>query len=309
MDWLDDRAAFHASQRRAQTLARDWRRSAAYRGVAAQFAGLATGDAVAVAAAAERLFATTDWLEALLAPLIDALAADDAFEPPLRVARDLLRTGAIVYDDARVTIAATVMSATALATQPAPLTLVVPGRMSVVRYVKAGGARLRHWYAGPVAADFETLPPAVACDDRMLADGMVVRHDGRVDGHMVADATGDMVTLTATIRDDAAPYMREYAIDGGALVRAAPLDDDASRTQMLLTLLRLSRRADAGDLFEAATRDATFALRWAAMREWLALDVARALPRLRAMAAGDPHIAVRDAARQTLALVETKVAA
>jgi hypothetical protein len=42
------------------------------------------------------------------------------------------------------------------------------------------------------------------------------------------------------------------------------------------------------------------------MREWLALDAAAALPRLRALA-DDPHHEVRAAARATLPLVEARL--
>jgi hypothetical protein len=72
---------------------------------------------------------------------------------------------------------------------------------------------------------------------------------------------------------------------------------------MLLTLLRVSGRADAGDVFDAATHGPAPHARWSAMREWLALDADAAAPRLDAMAAGDPDPEVRDLARATRALV------
>jgi hypothetical protein len=75
---------------------------------------------------------------------------------------------------------------------------------------------------------------------------------------------------------------------------------------MLLAFLRLAGRADAGPQFDAATRDPAFHLRWAAMREWLALDARAAMPRLEAMMVADPHVEIREAAARTLATIRLR---
>ncbi len=89
------------------------------------------------------------------------------------------------------------------------------------------------------------------------------------------------------------------------------LSDRFGRKPILVLgmLAYIYRSVDAGDRFEAATRDPAHFLRWGAMREWLALDVAAATPRLEEMAAGDPHPEVRAAARATLPLVARRIAA
>lgn len=306
---LPDRDRFVAAQVRSRKVASTWRETDGHRRATAIFAGLGNAPAEAVADAAEALIGDDGWPAAMLAPLIAALAEDDWFDPPFRVSRDALRIGAVLFDSPIVSISASVLSADILATLPPPATLVVPGRLSVVRYWRANDATLRRWHAARADDDFvaATAPPCVEGDPVVLRDGMTLRIDGRDTGQLIAAATSDLVMLTATIRRDASPFMREYAIDGGALVRVAALDEAAARTQMLLALLRQMGRADAADCFDAASRDPAFFVRWQAMREWVALDAATALPRLRAMA-HDPHPEVRQAAIQTASMVEQRLA-
>ncbi len=303
----DDR--YRAAQALSRSVAARFRESAGYRQAAAAFAGCEAAPADGIAARASDLLGDGEWPQSLLTPLIEALRGDDWFDPPLRANRDALRIGALLFESPAVSISATMLSADVLGALPAPQTVVMPGRLSIARYWLGGGARLRRWHAEPVGADFETATaqPCVAGDEVPLLDGMILRLDGRISGHLIDSATSDIVILTATVLADAAPLMREYAIEGGALVRVATLDDRASRAQMLLALLRHAGRADAGDCFETATHDPAFFMRWQAMREWLALDIRSALPRLREMTS-DPHHEVREAAVEMLARVEARLA-
>lgn len=297
------RAVLDAAAARSFAAAARFRASAPYRALEAAFAEMPAEQAAAM------LMADAGWVSDLIAPLVAALADDTWFEPPFRVARDPLRIGAILFETPAVSIAATILSADALAALPPPRTVVLAGRVTLTRYVRAGGARLRQWAAPPAGPDFATAdaPPCRALPDRRLADGDTVRLDGRTHGFLLADARCDVATLGATLRAETAPLAREYAIDDGALVRVATNDDLAARTQMLLAYLRLAGRRDAR-CYDAATRDGAFFLRWAAMREWLAVDALAALPRLRELTA-DPNAEVRAAATATLALVEQRRAA
>lgn len=298
-----------AAAEAASAFARNWRQSAPYRHAMALFAHCdEKTSAEAVADRATSLLADAGWANDLIAPMIDALALDPWFDPPLRFSRDSLRTGAILIDHPAVTITAAVLSAATLATAPRPATVVVPGRLSVVRYERGGGATLNLWRAEPAGADFSAAgaPPCRPAGAVRLVDRLVRRIDGRTHAQLIEHATSDVVTLTATIRTDSAAVMREYARSDGALVRVAALDDAASRTQMLAALLRHAGRIDAAEAFDQASRDPAHFVRWAVMREWLALDAATALPRLRAML-HDPHAEVRDAAAQMVPLVEARL--
>jgi hypothetical protein len=222
--------------------------------------------------------------------------------------RDAIKTGAVLFDAGVVVITASVTAADALAAMPRPQSVIVPGRLAIVRYVKSGGARLHLWHAPSAGADFSAIdaPPAAPHGELPLGDGVVLRLDGRKRGWWLAGATGDVVMITATIRAGQAPLMREYALPSGAFLRCATLDERAARAQMLLTFLRVAGKREASGRFDAATRDHAAFLRWSAMREWLALDALAALPRLGEMAEADPSAEVRTVARATLTLVEAK---
>lgn len=304
-DAWDDRTALTAAQLQSVVVARAWRASEAYRALVERFDAVAANDVEAVAGVAQRVLADSRAIEAVLAPLVDALAADDWFEPPLRVSRDAWRTGAMLFDHPAVAISVSVLSAAALAALPPPENVTVSGRLTLVRYVRAGGARLRLWTAEPAGPDFSSAAalPLAPLGTVKLADAMVLRIDGRTRAARIEDAHADVVTVTATVRAATAPFQRDYVLPTGKLLRLATTDDGAARTQMLLTFLRHAGRGDAGDCFDAATRDGAFFLRWGAMREWLALDAVGALPRLRAMTE-DPNAEVRAAAAQMLPVVE-----
>jgi len=305
------RAAILAARATARAPILAWRSGPAFRALEAMFADCPLDDPAPALARATALLGNADWAAALIEPLLAALATDPLFEPPLKVNRDALRIGAVLFETPAVAIMACRTSAVAMRNQPAPATIAFSGRLAVTRYVRAGGATLRRWRTDPAGADFraDTAPPAREIAPLLLAEGAIHASDGRCEAQLLGGATRDVVTLVASIRAGAAPLMREHAIADGRLLRVASGDDRASRTEMLLSFLRLSGRADAGACFEQATRDGFFHLRWAAMREWLALDARAALPRLEAMAAGDPHEEIREAATRMLAVVRERLGA
>ncbi|MBX9797031.1 hypothetical protein [Sphingomonas sp.] len=297
---LADRVGLAARRTRDQAQARDWQNSAAYRHAIATLEGPADDGAEAVAARAMRLLADGGWVADLLVPLVAALAADPLAEPPFRVQRDALKLGAVLIDHPAASITATILSADALAGLPPAETIVVPGRMTVVRYHRGSGV-LHLWRTAAAGDDFcaANATPCLPAAAIALADGLVRRIDGRTHAQLVAPVS-DVVTLTANIRAGAALLSREYDRASGRFLRAAALDDWPSRAELMLTFLRHASRAEAAAAFEAASHDPAHFLRWAAMREWLAMDARAALPRLRQMG-DDPHPEVRAAARAMIA--------
>lgn len=304
------RAAIVAARAEAGAAIRKCREGAAFRTAATAFADC-TDSPERAAEQAEQLLDDPDWAATLIAPLIEMLAADPLFEPPLKAHRDALRTGAILFDCPAASIAASITSASAMARLPPPRTIVFTGRMAVTRTIRAGGARLRRWRSDTMGPQFAAADaaPCTPLKPVQLWDGLVHRTDGRARAQLICDAESDVVTLVATIRTGAAPLMREYDIDSGALLRIADADDRPSRTEMLLRFLRVAGNADAGRCFEDATHAPGFHLRWAAMREWLALDAAAAAARLAEMAHEDPNAEVRAAAACMLPIVEQRLAA
>jgi hypothetical protein len=297
------RARIAAARAPSREIGAKWRAGSEMRALEALFADCPLDCPEPAARHAEQLLGDSGWVEGLLAPLVAALAGEPFFEPPFRASRDRLRNGAVLFECPAASLSASVMDARA----PAGETIIFTGRVTVTRYVRAGGATLRRWRAEPLAAEF-CAGDAGRCEEiapRALVDGAVQRCDGRTQAQLPGGAASDVVTLAVVARAGT-PLMREYRIADGNLVRVASADERASRTEMLLAYLRLAGRTDAGARFEAATRDAAFHLRWAAMREWLALDARAALPRLGEMAAGDPHSEVRAAALRMLPIVEAR---
>ena len=137
---------------------------------------------------------------AFLAPLIAAARVDHWFEPPVKAQRDALRTGISLYDDPALHLAASVLSADALAAQPPPRSAIVSGRMTVIRFVRAGNVTLHRWQAAPLRAPF------VAAQERACAplppmypaDGAVVTIDGRTTALQFAGATPGVCGSCAT---------------------------------------------------------------------------------------------------------------
>ena len=71
----------------------------------------------------------------------------------------------------------------------------------------------------------------------------------------------------------------------------------------LLALMEGCGRAEAIAILEALSHHGDAALRWAALRQWTAMDTAGAAPRLAAMAAGDDDARLRQLAMQTVAVL------
>ena len=137
----------------------------------------------------------------------------------------------------------------------------------------------------------------------MLNDGDIFALDGRRESFVVDHAESDMVYLHAATPLDSAPLTVEYDSDTFEFAGASSTDEASSRAQMMLTLLRTMDRRDAAPVFESMLSSAHFYTRWAAMRDFLALDCERALPHLQRMAECDEHSEVREAAAETLAIL------
>ncbi len=270
--------------------------------VAARFDGLS--DADAVLGQARAVLADSGMIADLIAPLVDGLRADPWFDPALRMTRDALRTAVVLADLPGVTLTASVTSAAALARIDPPATVVLSGRRALTRYIRGGQAEVRRWHLAEMGPR-----RCVEIGSLTLHDGDLIERDGRREGRLIVAATSDVVAITATAKPGADPLIHEFSIADGRPVRSATADDRASRAELLLALLRASGRSDAGDSFDAMTRDPAFHLRWAAMREWLMLDARAARPRLAEMAQADPDPGVRTAATQTLDRLNTRLAA
>jgi hypothetical protein len=270
-------------------------------------AGAAGGRAVLEAA---RTFLEDDGaIESCIAALVDAAHSDPFFRPPLPTGSSEVHHGLLLFDQPSLTIFVSVASAEAVAAKRLARTggasIVFPGKLSLYRFIKAGGATLSFWEAPEIEPGFSAAGSGrcLRVDRRRLNDGEIFALDGRRESFVVDHAQSDMVYLHAATPLDSAPLTVEYDCDSFEFVGASSTDEASSRAQMMLTLLRTMDRRDAAPVFEAMLGSPHFYTRWAAMRDFLALDSERALPHLQRMAEGDEHPEVREAASETLAII------
>lgn len=253
-----------------------------------------------VLAALHLLMADPGWVRALVAKACRAALADPFFEPPFASLGTGALQGLVLLDHPLALVSLAVLPARA-AVPAGPRSIGFPGLASVARVLAGGGTEIAMWEAPEPGPDFSaaTAAPCRRAGTRCLVDGELLATDGRTQTWAVDRFAGDLVLLRGEVRAGAAPLAREYDPDTLALVAVSTTEEDASRTGLLLGLLRALGRAEAGPLFGHVAGTGPFFLRWCAMREYLALDPLAALPVLARMARGDPHPEVRAAAAET----------
>ncbi|MGH8574253.1 MAG: HEAT repeat domain-containing protein, partial [Gammaproteobacteria bacterium] len=250
-----------------------------------------TGDADAILAAAAGFLDRIGDIDAMVGMMIRAALADHYYRPPLRRIASPVHLGLLLVDGDTLSILLAVTTPDALAakrtwrTEPASITL--GGQRSIFKFLKAGGATLSFWEAPPLEARF-TADERGRCrlvGRRRIEDGEAIMLDGRSQSFVIDHAVSDIVYLQAVTPVGAAPLSVEYDSDTMAFAGASSTDEESSRVQMMVTLLRIMDRTDALPLLREVLGHPHFYVRWHAMRELLALDAEAALPSLRELAA------------------------
>ncbi len=309
--FLPEYRRLEQSEAGTRAVAGAWAASPGYRRLLALFGDADADDAEQIADRAEHLFATPDWLGALLGPLVAALRDDPWFQPPLRVSRHEGRIGAVLFQSPAVTVTASVIAPNQRPqTLPHDAVVVMPGRLAVTYCHRAGGARWARFEAGLAGNDLSvsTAARCVPAGEIMLSAGGIYRHDGRTGGQVMLGGAGAVVLVTAMIVRQSACFVRDYATATGRLLRLTALDDGAARAQILLAFLAQANRPEAQLLLAELSHDAAFFVRWSAMQQWLATDVGAAIGRLRQMAGGDAHPEVRAAAAAMVPVAQAHLA-
>ena len=304
--WLADRGKQRRTKRAVDRFAREWGSGPVHQRFDRAIANLPEQSAEAVAEAIRALFADDSWVDALIDGLAARLAADPFFEPPFRALNSDIHEGLLVFEDERVSIAAGVTNVARLAakkTAPRGATSVgLTGQVTVLKFVKAGGALLSFWEAPRITAGF-TAANAGTCvrtGETRLRDGDILTVDGRHRTYVIEQARANLVVLQASIALDQAPLSVEYDSASGSYVGCSATGDGASRIQMIATLLRKLDCDGAFETVAAFIGHPDFFVRWHVMREMLGIDAKAALPHLNRMAARDPHPDARRAARKVL---------
>lgn len=309
-DWIGDRERQRRTQRAINAFAEAWNHGPWNRRFAAAMAALPAPTAADVAAAVQALFHEDGWAAALIDDLAEALQSDPYFEPPFRYFNSDVHGGLLVYEDEHVAVAAGVTHVADLAAKKRgkrdATSIGFTGELSLIKFVKAGGAVISLWEAPTIGDDFSAAA-AGRCrrsSERHLKDGDVVVLDGRRAAFVIEHARSNLVVLQATVKHERAPLAVEYDSATGEYVGCSAADDSASRIQMIASLLGRIDCAGAVPVLAGFLDHPSFFVRWHVMRELLGLDAEAALPHLKRMAARDPHRETRRAARQVLDRIE-----
>ncbi|HEY5712555.1 MAG TPA: HEAT repeat domain-containing protein [Allosphingosinicella sp.] len=315
-DWVADRERQRLTQAGIDAFQQHWNSSEAHLRFRSAMALLVDArDAHAVAGTARELFGDDGWVEALVDGLASAMARDPFFDPPFRAINSDIHRGLIVYEDALMTVTAGVSGASQLAAKKngerGATSVHFTGHVSVLKFVKSGGAVLSFWEAPAIGPNFSVTAAGrcVPTGARSVADGEILTVDGRFQSYVIDRVQSNLVVLQAEIKTDQAPVAVEYDSATGAYVGCCATDDSASRIQLLASLVRKLGHDDAfAALAEFLTHE-DFFVRWHVMRELLGIDAGAALPLLRKMAEADPHPDPRRAAHQVLARIAANDAA
>jgi len=294
-NWLTDRDWQGRTQRDMEGFVRKWDRGAVQQSFSDAMKRLPSQSAEAVADAARDLLADDHWFDYLIESLATPMRTDPYFDPPFRPMSNDIHTGLIVFEDEHMSIAAGVTRFAELAARKTAkrgaTSVGFSGRMSVHKFVRAGGARISLWEAPPITAAF-TAADAGRCrrtGERTLADGEILTIDGRHQSYVIEAARGNLLLLQAEISVDAAPLSVEYDSATLSYVSCSATRDGASRIQMITTLLRKLGSDAAFPAIAGFLDHPDFFVRWHVMRELLGIDAEAALPHLKRMAARDPH--------------------
>lgn len=308
--WLADRERQRRTQRAAGAFAHGWKRGAVHQGFDRAMADLPEQSAEAAVEAVRALFVDDSWIGTLIDRLAAELCSDPFFEPPFGRLNSDIHSGLILFEDERVSIAAGVADAVQLAAKKTArrgaTSVGFSGRVTVIKFVKAGGARLSLWEAPPITAGF-TAAEAGHCrraGERDLSDGDILTIDGRRQSFVIEGARTNILMLQAEIALGQAPLSVEYDSASLGYVGCSATGDRSSRIQMITTLVRKLGCSGAFEPVAALLDHPDFFVRWHVMKELLGIDAEAALPHLRRMAARDPHPEPRRAARAVLDLIE-----
>ena len=310
--WIADKTAQRETRARTDDFARAWNAGPIHRRFEEAMTAIAVPTAETVADAVCALFADEDWLDAMMAALVERMRADPWFDPPFRGVNSDIHAGLLVFEDEKVSISAGVTDAVQLAARknrPRDATSIgFSGQMGVFKFVQAGGARLSFWEGPELDGNFTRRQCRHLPARRRTATSRMARSSSSTAAANPMWSSGCAAAScwsrprSPSTRRRSASNMTARPAPSSA---AAATGDTRSRIQMITTLLRKLDHQAAFPAIAAFLDHADFFVRWHVMKELLGLDAEAALPHLKRMAARDPHPEPRRAARLVLDRIET----
>ena len=267
-------------------------------------------DPETVAEAAREFLSDDAWVDSVISRLAEAMRADPYFEPPFPALHGNIHSGLLVYEDRHLTLAVGIsrLADMALRKQAAEGrgSVNFTGQLSLYRFLKSGGVTLAFWECDGIGPTFSatTAGQCRPAGKRRIADGEIVVVDGRRQGFVMEHAASNFLVLQANVKTGQAPVSAEFDSASRRFIGCSAVDEGECRIQMAATLARMLGHEHAFAAIAPFLDHPSFFVRWHAMKELLGIDAQTALPRLRLMAARDPHPDARAAARQVLDRIE-----
>jgi hypothetical protein len=314
-EWVNGPSQTRRSQARIDAFAETWNHGPGNRKIASALGALTDPTVEQVADALGKLFSESGWADMLIRSLADEMRRDPFFVPPFRHLNSDVHQGLVIYEDDKASIAIGVTGAAQLAAKKSghrgATSVHFSGQVSLLKFVRSGGARLSFWEAPRIGLDFSraTAGRCFKTGERDVEDGEIVLVDGRFQTFVIERARTNLMLLQATVKPGQAPLSVEYDSASHEFVGCSAADDSASRVQMIATLLRKLDCTDAFPVLAAFLDNSNFYVRWHVMRELLGIDAHAALPLLERMAEKDPHEDIKQAARSVLDSIALRKAA
>ena len=230
------------------------------------------------------------WFHGMIRSQLPLMAADPLHLPSLRASRSGDIRHLVIARTERVWITATVLDSCAAP----PPHVHFSGRFTITRSLR-----------GPLDGKLYRLEGGCAVDEglHIWQEDSLVELDESKASLSLSPSSGCRLMLRAQIAPAGPVHAQVHDRASGERIGEAQADEGHARTLMMLSLLRLQGRQDATCYFEQALDAPSGRQRWAAMREFLALDTSAALPALTAMATREPDPEVRALACRTLSQV------
>lgn len=236
------------------------------------------------------------WLRALAAQHRAAMAADRWHRPPFAASRHGQIGHLALARAGRVTIGVTLIHGAAARggdAPPAPPQISFSGQWTMSRLLSAD----------PLAVCRARLAEADRLQSRRQRwrPGTILTLDERHDSLWLAPPQRAACLLRVRVKPVQPVPARSFDLLTGRPLARIEGDEAAARTSMMMSVLRALEDRRAVPLFATMVEERQGPARWSVMREWLALDLPSAWPRLIAMAREDADAALRTAAAQLIA--------
>lgn len=247
-----------------------------------------------------------------LAPELVRVAADPVAQPGLDgIEHDAMR-GVVLYRDARLTAMLAVAHIEAIDHRGSEVLSFGAGHTLTVFHARAPVTiELYRSLAGPGGRHRFAAARARACraaGRREMHAGDWVMSARECETMRIIGARAPVPLVRVHWRDASPLPARRYRWPGGKYLGLTMASEEDARAQLMISALRVMECGDAAEALARVVESDVFTLRWHAMRAWLAIDAASALPVLTRMARSDRHPEIRRAATAAQRLVDSRAA-